>query len=75
MTGEAMDQIKDDFMFAAEVAERLEVSNRTLSRWALLRKGPPRVKIGRKVLYRRASFNAWLDQMEAASAFTAPRCR
>jgi predicted DNA-binding transcriptional regulator AlpA len=54
----------DNLLNAEAVADMLGVSTKTLSRWARTRKGPPRVKIGRKVLYRCASVSTWLVQQE-----------
>ena len=50
------------------VARRLRVSVRTLRRWHALRKGPPRVKIGRKVHYRESSVNGWIAGSETCDA-------
>lgn len=47
-----------------EVATRLGVSRRTLSRWHALRVGPPRVSVGRTILYRQKSVDAWLEANE-----------
>jgi excisionase family DNA binding protein len=49
---------------STEVAEILGVSERTLHRWNTLRVGPPRCKLGRKVLYRRAALEEWLAANE-----------
>lgn len=49
---------------ATEVADLLGVSERTLNRWHALRVGPPRCKLGRKVLYRRAALEEWLAANE-----------
>lgn len=47
-----------------DAAIRLGVSARTLDRWNLLRYGPPRLKLGRKVWYRSASIEAWILSQE-----------
>ena len=47
-----------------EVAEVFGVSTRTLRRWARQRFGPPRIKVGRKIHYRRATIEAWLTELE-----------
>lgn len=47
-----------------ELAGQLGVSERTLSRWFRLRKGPPRVKVGRRVLYRQTAIGDWLSRQE-----------
>ncbi|WP_018649487.1 MULTISPECIES: helix-turn-helix domain-containing protein [unclassified Thioalkalivibrio] len=43
-----------------QAAEYLHLSPRTLIRWRNMRKGPPWVKAGRRVIYRRADVDAWL---------------
>ncbi len=50
-----------------ELAERLGVSARTLSRWHLLRKGPPRVEVGRLIAYRIEAVENWLQANETHS--------
>lgn len=47
-----------------EVAEIFGVSTRTLRRWARKRFGPPRIKVGRRIHYRRATIEAWLNAIE-----------
>ncbi len=49
------------------VAELLNVSTRTLHRWGRLKKGPPSIKVGRSVLYRRAAVEGWLLSLEGAA--------
>lgn len=46
------------------VAEQLGISLRTLNRWHAQRVGPARCKVGRTVLYRKASVDIWLEQNE-----------
>ena len=55
---------EDIFLSVEQVSELLTVSRRTLCRWHRLRRGPPRIKIGRKVFYRRSSVYAWLNSVE-----------
>ncbi|WP_019593009.1 helix-turn-helix domain-containing protein [Thioalkalivibrio sp. ALM2T] len=45
-----------------QAAEYLRLSPRTLIRWRNMRKGPPWVKAGRRVIYRRGDLDAWLEQ-------------
>lgn len=47
-----------------EAAEYLGVSPRTLDRWHESRIGPPRIKIGRIIMYRRAALEQWILQHE-----------
>jgi predicted DNA-binding transcriptional regulator AlpA len=61
-------QLSDHLMNAKQVAFLLEVSERTLCRWTRLRKGPPAVRIGRKVFYRSEAVHSWLIQNELSFA-------
>lgn len=58
-----MSQTKSQ-LTAAEVAILLGVSERTLARWHALRVGPPRCKLGRKVMYRHCALEDWLAANE-----------
>jgi excisionase family DNA binding protein len=49
-----------DYFTPKEAAAELKVTDRTLDRWHRLGEGPPITKLGRRVLYRRASLQAWL---------------
>jgi len=59
-----------DLLTADDIAVLLNVSRRTLSRWSRLRKGPPRVKVGRSVFYRRHSVEEWFLSLEQETAAT-----
>jgi hypothetical protein len=56
------------FLTREELAAELRRNPRTLDRWAVLRIGPPRTRVGRKVLYRRASVQKWLAEQEQSLA-------
>lgn len=47
-----------------DLAQQLGVSARTLDRWHTLRYGPPRVAIGRTILYNLDSVRDWLRSHE-----------
>lgn len=47
-----------------DVAKMLRVSERTLHRWHVARKGPPRVSAGKKPLYRLEGVNEWIEVNE-----------
>ncbi|WP_442785939.1 helix-turn-helix domain-containing protein [Methylobacterium sp. C25] len=49
-----------------ELAVALSIHVRTLDRWHLERRGPPRITIGRRILYREAAVNEWLQANEEA---------
>jgi hypothetical protein len=58
-------EIGDRRYFSAQrVASMLGVSLRTLSRWNAAGAGPPKIKIGKKVLYELDKLPAWLASRE-----------
>lgn len=52
--------LKEDYLSPKDTAHMLGVSERTLARWHTLRKGPARIAVGRKVLYRLDAIHDWL---------------
>lgn len=52
------------YLTKEQLAQQLGISPRTLARWELLRQGPPRVALGRTVLYRVESVHQWLAAKE-----------
>jgi hypothetical protein len=54
----------DDWISRDALARELSVTPDTLGRWEARREGPPCTRIGRKVLYRRASVQDWLHAQE-----------
>jgi len=50
-----------ELLTAEEAAQTLRQSKRTLLRWRNQRVGPPSVKVGHRVLYRRADLELWLE--------------
>lgn len=55
----------DDWMPRQELAGIIGVSADTLKRWETRRIGPPCIRIGRKVLYRRGAVRDWLIDQES----------
>lgn len=51
-----------------DLAEALSVTVDTLGRWEARRFGPPCVRAGRMVLYRRRAVQEWLDAQETPRA-------
>lgn len=51
-----------------ELARELGISVDTLGRWEARRVGPPCVRAGRKVLYRRSAVQDWLQAQEMSRA-------
>ena len=58
------DSILSGYLSKSELAGQLNRSERTLDRWHELRVGPPRVVIGRTVLYRIEAVLEWLQECE-----------
>ena len=56
--------ILSEFLTKEELAAELRRNPRTLDRWEALGVGPPRTRVGRQVLYRRASVERWLAAQE-----------
>lgn len=56
--------ILSDWIDRAELARELNVTADSLARWATAGIGPPQVKVGRRVMYRRASVEKWLADLE-----------
>lgn len=57
-----------DWMGRDELAAELGISVDTLSRWETRRIGPPCVRVGRRVLYRRGAVQDWLRSQEERAA-------
>lgn len=60
-----------DWISRADLALELGLSVDTLRRWEIQRFGPPCVRAGRKVFYRRTTVQDWLEEQE----LEAPRRR
>jgi len=54
----------DDYLTQQDLARELHVSVRTIARWHVERIGPPRIVVGRLLLYRRAAVREWLESRE-----------
>ncbi len=57
----------ENYMTTEELAVELGNSPRTINRWHVRRIGPPRICIGRMVLYRRDAVREWLASLERRS--------
>ena len=63
-----MPSLLNGYLTPLECAEQLGIARRTLERWWRLREGPPRLKIGRRIFYRRDAVADWLLTRECDSA-------
>jgi len=66
-------EILDGYLTRKELARQLGKNTRSLDRWEMLRLGPPRVIIGRTVLYRVDSVRKWLESREISRGKTQHR--
>ena len=55
-----MQRLNEDLLTPDEFAQELDTPRRTIDRWHSRRIGPPRIKVGRKVYYRREAVRDWL---------------
>lgn len=51
-----------DYVSRDELAQELRVTVRTLDKWAWLRKGPPKVRVGARVYYHRDDVRDFLAE-------------
>lgn len=51
-----------------DLARQLGVSEDTLRRWNAARSGPPCIRAGRKIFYRRAAVLDWLEEQETSAS-------
>ena len=58
--------ILDGYLRRREAARELQVSERTMSRWEAQNIGPPAIRVGKTILYRIESLQAWLRSRESA---------
>lgn len=56
--------VLEGYLRREELAKELRVSPRTIDRWQTMRMGPPRVHIGRTILYSADSVREWLRSRE-----------
>lgn len=63
-TGEHESGLLGDWLSRAELATELGLSEDTLARWETRRMGPPCVRLGRRVLYRKETVREWLREQE-----------
>ena len=59
-----MSDILKKYLTEEELAAQLRVSTKTLKRWAIDKKGPPKTYIGRTVYYRTEAVLKWLEKIE-----------
>ena len=65
----------EGFLTREQLATALGKSVRTLDRWEVLRMGPPRVILGKTILFRIEAVRDWLASIEQPPHRKAPRLR
>ncbi len=58
----------DDYYSRQQLADELGITLRSLERWAWLRKGPKRTRVGNRIYYHRAAVMAWLKSQTEGEA-------
>ena len=56
--------VLEEWISREDLAKQLALTTDTLARWATIGNGPPRIKIGRRVFYRKSSVEKWLKALE-----------
>lgn len=57
----------DELIRKDQAAERYHVPERTLDRWRYLNVGPVSFKVGKRVVYRVADWDAWLREQREST--------
>lgn len=61
----------NDLLTTSEVAEMLRASEATVRYWRYTNTGPRSAKVGRRVIYRRADVEQWLEDQFSAETRSA----
>ncbi len=64
-----------DLLTFSDLSALLKVPVQTLYGWRSRGEGPPGMKVGRHVRYRRDAVEAWLDELGGTSIVLGPRGR
>ncbi len=64
-TSAAASDFLNEYFTEKQLALALDRDIRTLRRWDAERTGPPRIRVGRKILYRKSAIAHWLAQNES----------
>ncbi len=74
-TSSLSDFIREEYLTQPELAKALGRCARTLQQLDKRRAGPPKTKIGKLVLYRKAAVREWLAKQEQQQRDERPRRR
>jgi hypothetical protein len=56
--------VLEGYITEAELAVQIHRSVRTLARWRAIGEGPPCLRLGREIYYKKSSVAAWLASLE-----------
>jgi hypothetical protein len=56
--------VLEGYLTASELATQIHRSVRTLARWRAIGEGPPCLRLGREIYYKKSSVAAWLASLE-----------
>jgi excisionase family DNA binding protein len=56
--------VLDEWITRDDLAKQLTLTTDTLARWATQGTGPARIKVGRRVFYRKSAVEKWLKSQE-----------
>jgi excisionase family DNA binding protein len=68
MTEQSVPKMEDELLTTEQLADYLHVAVQTLHQWRWTDSGPPGIKVGRRVLYRRSAVEAWLAKRASSQA-------
>ena len=57
-----------EYLTLPEASALIRTPEGTLYQWRTKKIGPPSMKVGRRVLYKRSDLNAWLDSKSTEKA-------
>lgn len=59
--------VESKLLSPEDLAQFLQVPLQTIYGWRYQRKGPPAIKVGKHLRFRRADVEQWLDELTLAS--------
>ena len=56
-----------EYLTLTEASELIRTPTATLYQWRTKKTGPPSIKVGRRVIYRRTDLEKWLESLSSAA--------
>ena len=54
-----------DYITREDLAKELNLTTRTLDKWAWQRRGPEKVKVGKRCYYQRSAVARWIEEQRS----------